>query len=358
MRILLLGEFSGLHKNIKEGLAFIGHDVTIASSEDGWKKIPGDINFGSRKWGIFGKIEKLYKIVTSVKRFKNYDIVQCVSPVIFPKFLGINKLIFTYIFNNNAKVFLVSSGDTPHVTATADFLKNDYKHSQLYYEIKKSYSPIWGQTTSGRKYNKWFFNRINGVIPEMYEYAEGFRQINYNKLCQTIPLPMNISKVIYTPNAIGKKVVFFHGLNNEGVKGTPLIRKALDMLKEKYPNEVEIVFKGYLPLNEYLDLLKDVNVVVDQVYYTSYGLNALYSLALGRIVVGGGGRACLDEFKLKKSPIFPLEPSVEDIFYKLESVLKNKDRFTEYGAQSRRFVEDNHNYIDIAKKYIKTWEGC
>lgn len=38
MRILLLGEFSAFHKNLKEGLVALGHEVVLASHGDGWKK--------------------------------------------------------------------------------------------------------------------------------------------------------------------------------------------------------------------------------------------------------------------------------------------------------------------------------
>ena len=228
MKILLLGEFSALHKNLKEGLVSLGHDVSIASSGDGWKQIPCDIELGSSRKNILGKIEKVYKLIRVVPKLKDYDIVQCISPVLFPRFLGINKFIFSYILRNNKKIFLVASGSTPNITAIADFCEKDFKYKELYREIKKLYSPMWGQSSAGREYNKWFLENINGVIPIMYEYAQGFRDINYSKLCNTIPIAINTDNIQYKSNIVNKKVVFFHGLNAEGIKGTPLIREALE----------------------------------------------------------------------------------------------------------------------------------
>lgn len=43
MRILLFGEFSGLHVNLKRGLEDLGHEVTVVSFGDDFKKIKGDI---------------------------------------------------------------------------------------------------------------------------------------------------------------------------------------------------------------------------------------------------------------------------------------------------------------------------
>lgn len=43
MRILLLGEFSGLHWSLAEGLRALGHDVCVASDGCGWRNYPRDI---------------------------------------------------------------------------------------------------------------------------------------------------------------------------------------------------------------------------------------------------------------------------------------------------------------------------
>ena len=37
MKILLLGDFSAVHKNLKDGLLELGHDVVLASDGDGFK---------------------------------------------------------------------------------------------------------------------------------------------------------------------------------------------------------------------------------------------------------------------------------------------------------------------------------
>ena len=57
MKILLLGEYSGIHKNLKEGLVELGHDCVVASAGDNWKKISTDINLESIFKGLVGKAE-------------------------------------------------------------------------------------------------------------------------------------------------------------------------------------------------------------------------------------------------------------------------------------------------------------
>ena len=40
MKILLLGEYSGVHSTLAEGLRGLGHRVTVASNGDFWKDYP------------------------------------------------------------------------------------------------------------------------------------------------------------------------------------------------------------------------------------------------------------------------------------------------------------------------------
>lgn len=354
MKILLLGEFSALHKNIKEGLVSLGHDVTIVSTGDGWKKIESDINLGSNKKGILAIADKLWKLVSLPRKLKDYDVVQLVSPVIFPIQFGINKALIKQIIKNNKKTFLVIAGCNDF--ATADFFENSYKYPQFYKEIKKSLNGfVWCQSEAGRMYNQWLFRNVDGVIPIMYEYAQGFRDIGYKKLLPTTPIAINIDEIEYKDNVVGDKVVFFHGLNREGVKGTALIVEALNNLKKKYPKEIEIIIEGQMPLTEYLKILAKSNVVIDQVYSCSNGVNAIYSLAMGKVVVGGGELESLHEFNIESSPLITIQDNVCDIESQLEKLIQNKEEILNIGEKSRAYVEELHNYKNVAKQYVDIW---
>ena len=49
MKILLVGEYSGLHLNLKAGLEKLGHQVTTVGFRDGYKQIPIDIDLSLRR---------------------------------------------------------------------------------------------------------------------------------------------------------------------------------------------------------------------------------------------------------------------------------------------------------------------
>jgi glycosyltransferase involved in cell wall biosynthesis len=282
--------------------------------------------------------------------------VQFIETVPFPKIFGINKFIVKFIFRNNKKVFLVAAGSTNHITAIADFCESSFKYPELFREIKKEQPIMWSQTKKGRDYNEFFLNNINGVIPIMYEYAQGFRDIEYGKLASTIPIPMNLDKVQFKENLVEDKIVIFHGLNRTGVKGTPLIVEAMNKIKDKYPDQVEIIIDGHMPLDKYLKVLSRVNIVVDQVYSCSNGVNAIYSLALGKVVLGGGEPEALEEFKINKSPLIPIQNNVKSIVEQLEKIILEKERLKEIGADSRKYAEKIHDFKVVAQKYIDVWD--
>lgn len=356
-KVLLLGEFSAFHKNLAEGLLDIGVNVVTASNGDGWKKIASDINWGSSRNNYRGKVETLYNLAHVYKKFENFDAVQLISPLVFPRQFGINKAFIKNIRKNNEKLFLLGAGGTTENTYIADFFKNRYKYPQLYREIIKRIGSEWSLSDAGINYNKYLLSIIDGYIPIMYEYAQGYRDVNYPFLKPTIPIPINLDKIEYRENRVISKINFYHGVTRGGEKGTPLIREAMERLKKNYPNDVNINIVGNLPLNEYIEVTKRANVIIDQVYSASYGMNTVYNLALGKVCIGGGEAEALKEFKLDKSPLIPIDATVDDIYGKMINILECKNDILDIGYDSREYAEKTHSHKLIAKKYLDVWSG-
>lgn len=356
MKILLVGEFSSFHKYLKDGLVKLGHEVVIVANGDGWKNIPCDLTWQSPYKGIIGKLHSFYKLLILSKQLVEYDVVQLIAPSFLPKKFKINRMFINFLSRNNKKLFLIGAGASDQNTYIANFFHYHFKYKQLYNEIAKEANyKLWSQSEAGIDYNKWLHKKINGYIPIMYEYAEPYRMVGYDKLCPTIPIPINLEKVNYQPNLVGKKVVFFHGLNREGVKGTPLIREALERLEKNFPEEVEVIIDGKMPLDKYLQVINKTNVLIDQTYSASSGVNGLIGMAMGKVVVGGGEPECLKEFGAESCPMIPVYPSVDDIYSKLENILKNKDQIPAMGKASREYIEKFHNYEKIAQKFLSVW---
>ncbi len=206
-----------------------------------------------------------------------------------------------------------------------------------------------------REMRKWeveLLNKIDGYIPIWYEYAEPFR--SYKKLKQTIRIPINLSKFEYKPNLVSDKIVFFHGLSRS-CKGGIYILNAFEKLKNKYKNKAEFICAGGLPFVEYMKIIDRTNVILDDVNSYSIAMNGLFSMAKGKIVMGGSEPEGNKELGYIDSPVINLRRSVDQICGCIEDLIERRDEMEEMGLRSRLFVEQYHDYIEIAKKYEEVW---
>ncbi len=358
MKILLLGEFSALHKNLKEGLQELGHNVVIAASKDGFKNIKPDICFDSNIPGVLGRTHGKLSHLFSLPKLKDFDVVQIMNPFIFYNphypYRVLAHFFYNKIKKHNKKLFMLAAGDdafywkygrqrlkySPH----EDFLKYDLKSTHYYLENEKSFS-----------FNDKIAKIVDGIIPIMYEYESCYSSMP-NKL-KTIPIPINTKKIQNQENTVKDKIIVFHGLNRYGFKGTRHVEKAFELLSTKYPNDLELIIDGKMPLNDYLALMSRTNVVIDQLNSYSLGVNGVYAMALGKVVMGGAEPESLSSLNVDNSPVINLKPSADDIILAVESLLENKNSIQEIGYRSRKFAERVHGHINIANDYVNTWNN-
>lgn len=361
MKILLIGEFSGLHLNLKQGLCKLGHQVTLAGGSDGFKKIPVDINFDVEGRTYIKNIQREVRPFASLPFFQGYDIVQLINPFAIFDFnastrpelkLFFAKLFFKTLMQRNGKFFMLAAGDDAFFWRRSrnimrygpfdDFLKYDLKLNEFYMQEDRYY-----------QFNKWLAEAVSGIIPVMYEYEVAYQ--GFKNLRPVIPLPINTDKIKYNKNYVNDKIYIFHGLNRYGFKGTRFVEEAFKILSERYPNDITCSIEGQLPLSEYLEIMDQTNIVIDQASSYSSGMNGLFALAMGKIVLGGAEPESLHSFGVSSSPIYNILPDTLDIVAKIETLIDQKSDFEILGQKSRNFVEEQHNYIKIAENYIAQW---
>ncbi|OYY26990.1 MAG: glycosyltransferase, partial [Sulfurovum sp. 35-42-20] len=120
-------------------------------------------------------------------------------------------------------------------------------------------------------------------------------------------------------------------------------------------NDLELVIKGNMPLDEYLELMQRTNIVIDQVYSHSCGVNAIYALAMGKIVLGGAEPESLRSLGVDSSPVINIKPSAQSIVDEIEKILAHRSEIESIGYESRQFAENIHGHVKVAKQYLKTW---
>ena len=355
MKVLLLGEFSSLHRYLKEGLQELGgSDVKLFANGDSWKKIGGaDGSLFNYYGGIPGRIKTYGEALRNARSFEGYDVVQLINPQIYPHI--VNDRITKMLASSNKCFSLVAAGDdlalvTAYREGKLDYYMMDYDKTPLELYDCESFK--------GRKkiaVEKKIVSRADVVIPSLYEYTLGYE--GNDRLSGVIPFPINTDSISYSDNTVGDKVVFFHGLNKELAKGTPFIRAALERLQEKYPHDVEVIIDGKMPFDKYVEVMNRANVVVDQCCSHGYGINACIAMAQGKVVMAGSREHTLSAFGIESSPILHVEPSVDQIFSQLEYILENRRNIAQWGVDSRRYVEDMHHYVKVAARYVDAWKA-
>ena len=173
-----------------------------------------------------------------------------------------------------------------------------------------------------------------------------------------IPNPINIKRIPFKPLEIQTKINIFHGINRSSKthKGNVFFEKALAIIQDKYPNKVTIKTTENIPYKEYIKIYDEAHILLDQVYGFDQGYNALEAMAKGKVVFTGAEQEWLEFYNIKEDTVvINALPDVDSIVKKLEWLILNPENILEISKNARQFIENEHDYISSAKKYINTW---
>src|SRR5699024_1190877 len=130
-----------------------------------------------------------------------------------------------------------------------------------------------------------------------------------------------------------------------------------EIIREKYPEKAKITIAQNLPYSEYIQLYDSAHILLDMVYAYDQGYNALEAMAKEKVVFTGAEKEFLDHYGLKEDEAcINALPNVDDLVEKMENLIENPAKIEQIGANARNFVEREHHYIKVAKKYLEAWE--
>ncbi|WP_066632174.1 glycosyltransferase family protein [Labilibacter marinus] len=362
MKVLLLGEYSSLHYNLAIGLKKLGMDVTLASTGDGWKNVPRDIDLKQPK-----KLKHLLfalKIIKTLPKLIGYDIVQLIAPnylVTSPLFCRIH---FNILKRFNPNIFMCATGMDYFYVNKA--LKQELKYSIFYISDAASNMHVkslksFATAPSIKKLNIITSNHCKGIIATSTGYHKAYID-HYPDKTIYIPLPIDTNKYKFTSsiNPETKKIKFLLGLMKDRVKlkGTDRIKKVLELLKEKYPNEVELTIVDSVPFEEYVHLVNNSHILCDQLYAYGIGMNGLIAQSKGLIVGGGADEEMYNSLgEDNNKPILDLNTSNEEMLKTFEKIIENKRKLVQQAHKSREFVVKHHDCEKVAQQYLTFWKS-
>ena len=360
MKILLIGEFSNLHSTLAAGLKLLGHDVTVLSDGSGWMQTDCDIYLSRSGYDLYNSIKYFGKVHNAFRKFKNYDVVQIKNPSFLDLRIKRNLYFYRFLLKNNAKVFLGAFGSDYFWEKTC--LENKFlRYSDLF--IGNTPLDIYKCSWINNEFedaNIEIAESCNGIISCLYEYNISYEP-HYKEKLKYIPLPINTDFLQYKQKGIEReKINFFIGIQKlkTKLKGTDLMTEELLKLEVAYPKAVSITRVQSVPWTQYVKIMAESDVILDQLYSYTPGMNGLIAMAQGLVLVGGGEPEMYELLKEKNNfPIINIYPSKEDIYDKLEKLILNKNNIPEISRNSRNFIEKHHNYISVAQQYIDFWNS-
>ena len=358
MRILLLGEYSNVHATLAKGLRELGHEVTVASSGDSWKGYERDIDL-ARKSGRLGGLRLLMKTWRLLPKLRGYDIVQLINPMFLELRAERILPVYRYLHKHNKRILLGAFGmDYYWVHENIKNLPLRYsdfnigKHLRTD-EVAMRERKDWLDTPKG-KLNQMIAHNCDGIIAGLYEYWVCYHPVFPDKTT-FIPYPIVLNHEITVSDRPQKAPVkIFIGISKgrSAYKGTDIMLKAAKDICKKYPSDIELRVVEGLPYNEYIKVMRDSDIILDQLYSYTPSMNSLKAMSLGIICMGGGeeeGYNIIHEKKLR--PIINVQPSYDSVYMALEQIVLHSDQIPELKRQSIEYVKKYHDYLHVAKQY-------
>ena len=361
MRILLFGNPSMWHSNLAKGLRERGHEVRLISERYGWRQFPVDDICLERRTDIDGKlafVDYLRKALPILWHCKGYDIVQMSHPM-FLSLRGCHmKPFYNFIRRNNGKLVMCSVGDDYHVL---DQILNKnilrYSEQRIGSEIMHNDNVQFLRNIyldgHAANYCKYVAEDCDAIVAVLYEYWACYNNVYPQKL-KFFPLPVVMEEKDIQDFSVGDKVRLFIGLQRDrmNIKGTDIMLKAAQDIVRDYPDKAVLQVAENVPYAEYEQMLKNTDVLLDQLYSYTPAMNALLAMSKGIVAVTGGEQENYDiigEQELR--PIINVQPTYESVYHELKELVLHKDIIPELKRQSVEYVRRHHDYRKLAQQY-------
>lgn len=362
MNILIIGEFSGFAKHLKNGFIQLGHNVSIIHNGDGFKGFkatnddvlyehPSNLKIGSveLKYSNVLYRQRINKyILESIRNKGTFDIIIIICDIFVSdsRFeVGVPLSYIKELHNQGAKIILTSCG------ADAAYLK--YLKEEKFYNI--AFPNGIKARINTNKLSK-LLDLTSLIIPTAYDYYYTicrFLESDYSHKIPVhyVPLPISIEPISIIP-CHNRKIVIYHGIIRPIRKGSHYFEKALDRIQKEFSDKVEIIVDGNMPYDKYIEVFKRMDILLDQTNAYGTGINANLGLMFGKVVFSGNEP---EEESLRgyPSPVINASPNVEDIYNKLKYLILHPEKIDLLKQKSREFAIDFLQSKHIAEKYLK-----
>ena len=366
MRILLLGEYSNVHNTLAQGLRELGHQVTVASDGDSWKDYPRDIDLRRDLDSRTGLVSFMWRLTKALPKMRGYDVVQLINPIFFELKAERIMPFYRYLRRHNGKIVMGAFG-MDHYWAQVNTEIRPLRYSDFNFgdtirtDIEaQRFRDEWIGTPK-EKLNKEIALDCDGIPAGLYEYWATYNEVRtvcpdgreIRDKMRFIPYPIRMPDIYHT-SFYGGPLKLFAGISRgrSAYKGTDIMLRAAERLKQKYPDRLDLRIVEGVPFDEYCRILDGSDAILDQLYSYTPSMNSLLAMSKGIIDIGGGepeNYSILGENELR--PIINVEPTEESVYHELEQLILHPERIAELKRQSVEYIKRHHDYIKVARQY-------
>lgn len=356
----MIGEFSGVHWTLAEGLRQLGHEVMVVSNGNFPRNFPRNLDFlqeyNSKAITLKQKLFNAKQVFTKMRGF---DVVQWINPWVLDSTLKDQKLLYSLLKKANGAFFLGSFGaDAVFVehclTGKPSYsIYSDYVGQLLPNEVFP-YEAGW-QNPTNVDWNNRMANEATGIIAALPEYYEAYSQSQWAGKTHFVPLPINtetlparFARQANTPLKIG----MVEQPGRDAVKGWSQMMGLLDALKERMGQNLEVDIAQPMPYVQYLEWLRNQDVLFDQALSHGPGIAALVAMSMGIPSFSGGEEYYYDMLNEPEiRPILNYRPGEEVRLLAEVEALLDMEIYERIAAEGKALVQQHHAALNVAKQY-------
>lgn len=365
MKILLLGEASFVHSTLRKGFSKLGHDVILMSDGNKLRDCPRDVDLKrDMRYGKLGGLLVLWKLLKNIRKLFGNDIVQIQNFQFLQLKVGWNRLLFILLKLGNKKLVkccltfdrivyegqaggLLEYSDT-HVYGEA--INTALNNGRISEQMLPEYVRCCDYVNA----------RADALLPCLYEYYVCYDLPANRGRLYYLPLPIEIPEDLSGCRIkVDGCVRVLVGIqkNRDHEKGAGIIADWIEKIAAANPGRIEVRRVYDVPYSEYLEMLGQSDVLVDQLYSYTPSMNSLAAMSQATVVVGGGeeefyrfiGEDCL-------RPIVNVRPGDDALNMDiLRGVLLDPSKIEELKRQGLKFVKKHHDYIKVCKMYLDVY---
>ena len=366
-KILLLGDYSNCHRTLATGLRRLGCEVTQMSAGSLWMQVERQIDM-SRSPGRLGGARLYWRMRYGdlSRMLRGYDVV-AMHDLNFAELKPVRlRPLFDRLRRDNGAVFLSAMSTDVAYLDMLGAADSPLRYSEWFVDGRPSRmqaaNPEQWQQWHDEKlvdYQHYVLDRLDGAVSVLYEYdlamrrALGDDRVAYGG----IPIDTSLFAPVEIPENL-ERVKIFLGRDRlrKLMKGSDLLEAAARAVVERHPDKASLEIVENRPYAEFVGLLRNSHLVLDQIYSYTPATMALMAMAYGQSVVSGGEPEFYDfigESSLR--PIINAPIELDGLTRAIESVVVDPSSFARRGRESRLFVERHNDCEVVARRFLNFW---